>query len=569
MSSVSFHHGAKAQGFIEVGNTRYPVMKVPSGAPTTVPTPPESAGLRGSSTFAGFLPTTVDLTPFQTEVRDQGGRDTCGTFATVAALEAAYKRKFNVTLALSPQYLNHVAQMMAGFGEPTPDLPARETWPGAIGGGGMGRPTAALRVGVGVPPATTLAYIPDNGYQEAQEGDSPKFSTLATQRSLNNFNLSAAARDYVFVPPKVVNTTMLPQQALAQARYRPTNIVFAPPSELGSVAWYKQQLSAGHEVIFEFHCCDGVPSGPGIPWKLPTGSGGGGDGHVMLMVGYDDAKHAFRVKNSWGKGFADAGYVWVDYNMVTQGAVYFAGFLDDVESPTRTWNASTNPQLFIGQWNIDFDGWKGVLDIYSLPQKPVVPSDESFLRLGTLFLDDARVFRVNGRIEGNRLDFWIDWSVPNQTVRATGPRQFTAYLFGNDPVSMSGSMIDPAGTTVGFQASKQRLAVGVPAPGPLGLKSYLGTWDANLDGIRGRFVFHTTASLPGFSGVVVGKYHAPSGVSIPASILVNLDPRKILLSISTSTPRQYEGFVNGHELGVLSATTTRSGMTTGMIATRR
>jgi Papain family cysteine protease/Domain of unknown function (DUF4384) len=36
-------------------------------------------------------------------------------------------------------------------------------------------------------------------------------------------------------------------------------------------------------------------------------------GHAMAIVGYDDRKQAFRVINSWGKGWGDNGYIWVSY----------------------------------------------------------------------------------------------------------------------------------------------------------------------------------------------------------------------------------------------------------------
>ena len=37
-------------------------------------------------------------------------------------------------------------------------------------------------------------------------------------------------------------------------------------------------------------------------------------GHAMAIVGYDDRKQAFRVINSWGKGWGDGGYVWLSYD---------------------------------------------------------------------------------------------------------------------------------------------------------------------------------------------------------------------------------------------------------------
>ncbi|QYF91912.1 C1 family peptidase [Massilia sp. PAMC28688] len=36
-------------------------------------------------------------------------------------------------------------------------------------------------------------------------------------------------------------------------------------------------------------------------------------GHAMALVGYDDAKQAYLVMNSWGSEFGDRGYFWMDY----------------------------------------------------------------------------------------------------------------------------------------------------------------------------------------------------------------------------------------------------------------
>lgn len=35
--------------------------------------------------------------------------------------------------------------------------------------------------------------------------------------------------------------------------------------------------------------------------------------HAMVVVGYDDSRHAFRVRNSWGADWGDKGSIWVDY----------------------------------------------------------------------------------------------------------------------------------------------------------------------------------------------------------------------------------------------------------------
>ncbi|PKD19228.1 hypothetical protein APR41_16700 [Salegentibacter salinarum] len=35
--------------------------------------------------------------------------------------------------------------------------------------------------------------------------------------------------------------------------------------------------------------------------------------HAMLVVGFDDEVNAFKIVNSWGEGWGDDGFVWIDY----------------------------------------------------------------------------------------------------------------------------------------------------------------------------------------------------------------------------------------------------------------
>lgn len=36
--------------------------------------------------------------------------------------------------------------------------------------------------------------------------------------------------------------------------------------------------------------------------------------HAIVIIGWDDAKHAWLLKNSWGSDWGDNGYMWIDYN---------------------------------------------------------------------------------------------------------------------------------------------------------------------------------------------------------------------------------------------------------------
>ena len=55
---------------------------------------------------------------------------------------------------------------------------------------------------------------------------------------------------------------------------------------------------------------------PGFIWK--SFSGAGGFSHALIICGYDDAKHAFKVFNSWGTNWGDAGFSWIDYDFLSQ-----------------------------------------------------------------------------------------------------------------------------------------------------------------------------------------------------------------------------------------------------------
>ena len=58
--------------------------------------------------LATFNADAYSLAQYQTSFKNQRDRGTCWAFAGVAALEAAYKRKYNLTLDLSEQYVFHM-----------------------------------------------------------------------------------------------------------------------------------------------------------------------------------------------------------------------------------------------------------------------------------------------------------------------------------------------------------------------------------------------------------------------------------------------------------------------------
>jgi hypothetical protein len=53
--------------------------------------------------------------------------------------------------------------------------------------------------------------------------------------------------------------------------------------------------------------------------------------HLMTLVGYDERRQAFRLINSWGRGWGDRGYAWVGYDLLRSRIT--GAYVLDVERP--------------------------------------------------------------------------------------------------------------------------------------------------------------------------------------------------------------------------------------------
>ena len=61
---------------------------------------------------------------------------------------------------------------------------------------------------------------------------------------------------------------------------------------------------------------------PGFIWRAYSGNPS--ISHSVAICGYDDSKHAYKIMNSWGTAWGDAGYSWIDYDFLPQAAYYYA-----------------------------------------------------------------------------------------------------------------------------------------------------------------------------------------------------------------------------------------------------
>jgi hypothetical protein len=511
------------------------------------------------SASAVALPSSVDLRQYQTPIRDQGGRGTCTSFAALAAIEAAYKRTYGVSLDLSEEYAVRISKMVGLYLDLAPsqreDPPA--TWNG-------GTATFVLQVfasgKLGLPVEKWLPYIStENWGNTAQQGDMPYLDDNSSQRAVDDFNLTGGLVTYKI--PETFATVMLPQAALDSASYRVTQVLYAAPSDEQSVAWFKTQLAGGHEVAFGVHLTKHSKTVNGVWMPGDTVF----DGHAMLMVGYDDSKQAFLLKNSWGTAVGDSGYYWFSYNWVTTEVVFndnkvppykvlpiqYAAVVLGVAPP----NSPTPPeQRLLGRWSVDHDGLHGRLDIYHIPGLFSANDlhGHADYRLGTYFGPDNVARRVNGVITGNQLEAYIDWSNSgSRAVDDLSGLHFTGLTMRDsldDPTYLAGSYVDNRdGRTYGFYGHKGGYLQPTPAPAP-SLTAYLGTWETNLDGTWG--IMRIT-SVDSSNWSIHGSFVDNNNASSAVAGLVSLNRPDNVYSLLVGN-RQLVGYMFNQESGVLA-----------------
>lgn len=78
--------------------------------------------------------------------------------------------------------------------------------------------------------------------------------------------------------------------------------------------------------------------------------------HAMVLAGYDDNKSAFKVVNSWGTGWGNNGYIWVDYDFFVS-SFCFAGFVAQNTNNTNVSGGEVNSGdivsgLDVMAWNL-------------------------------------------------------------------------------------------------------------------------------------------------------------------------------------------------------------------------
>jgi C1A family cysteine protease len=217
-----------------------------------------SAGSTGSGGSAAAY-TSFDWTyptSYVTPVRNQGNCGSCWAFATTAALES-YSLIKN---SLPGQELNLAEQVMVSCGGA-----------GSCGGGYVGSAANYIK-STGLPREECYTYTATNG----------TCSTACYNWQSNSYKI--AGWGYVATTAPTVDAI---KNALVT--YGPLVTTFEVYSDFFSyVSGIYQHTSGTYQ-----------------------------GGHAVLIVGFDDTEQSFKVKNSWGTGWGEAGYFRIAYSELT------------------------------------------------------------------------------------------------------------------------------------------------------------------------------------------------------------------------------------------------------------
>jgi C1A family cysteine protease len=87
----------------------------------------------------------------------------------------------------------------------------------------------------------------------------------------------------------------------------------------GDLATIKSTLAHGYVIafgmqVFNAMLTEEVAKSGIVPTPNENETNVGG--HAVVLVGYDDTKQMFKVRNSWGKNWGDCGYFWLGYDYV-------------------------------------------------------------------------------------------------------------------------------------------------------------------------------------------------------------------------------------------------------------
>ncbi|WP_104656719.1 C1 family peptidase [Ralstonia insidiosa] len=239
------------------------------------PEPPVARSIAQLPRYRAFLPERADLSGQFPQVRSQGSQGSCTAWAATYAMRSAlYNRRSVPTgtdaVAFSPAFVFN-------------QLPKAD----ACSGLSM---------------YATLQFLQERGTVRLE--DFPYDASDCARQPSDAMKEQAAAyriQDFKRVDPHIVDDL-------------------------------RGQIAAGNPVMFAMKVDDAFSNLKADDVYRTTSLPDDAGQHAMVLVGYDDARQAFRVYNSWGTHWADHGMAWLAYTSVSSLAEA-AYVVTDVQAP--------------------------------------------------------------------------------------------------------------------------------------------------------------------------------------------------------------------------------------------
>lgn len=251
---------------------------------------PQNISLVGSSN----LPSRVDLTPFLPPVGNQGAYGTCVAWSTGYYIRTAMQA---IRHNLSANQLKDPAKQ---FSPKDLFLSVPPEYKGQNCDGSVYARVMQQLVDRGV---ATLSTVPYNNLGDCSDVPAPTWTNEANQYRIDSYRAVPAEVEAMKAelakdrPIMLVTRITKPFQEWKGANIiTAADVLYAP-------------------VIFE---------------------------HALTAIGYDDAKQAFRVVNSWGTQWADNGFAWIDYDLATNPN-FCPGGAVLIDKPAEVNDPSTPP----------------------------------------------------------------------------------------------------------------------------------------------------------------------------------------------------------------------------------
>jgi hypothetical protein len=217
--------------------------------------------------YSGFLPTGIDLSARMPEPGDQGAMPSCTSWAVGYAARSYYTNYFENRSLKDPRNI------------PSP------------------------------------AYIYTIARGNDASGSCPKGSS-----AINNVEVLKAGAlslgDFPYDADAACHSSVTDAQKSRATDFRVDGLTRLEPTNIEDL---RGKLAEGNPIVISFRVSR--------PFENFRGRGTYADRqrsdvdtewdgwHMMTLIGYDDARQAFRLINSWGKGWGDRGYAWLSYDL--------------------------------------------------------------------------------------------------------------------------------------------------------------------------------------------------------------------------------------------------------------